>query len=70
MWRLWNKLFVWHYVRIADDIYRVKKNYNGRYYVRIGEIEMFWLEINLTVNRLGERYKYIPITLKPEELIK
>ena len=69
MWRLWNKLFGWHYVRIDNvgitRLYRFgfdwfTKIYKARY--RLGSDNKLWREYHSV--------DYIPLTFKPEELIK
>lgn len=77
MWRLWNKLFGWHYVRIQGygGVFRVLHNVHGHTAVR----DRRWTSVFIlyengkawpTDEYKEKRVIYIPLTFKPEELIK
>ena len=75
MWRLWNKLFGWHYVEMRygldQEILRVKFRKNGICTVSYYRDEFILDHNSLAIKlRTGGIRTYIPLTFKPEELLK
>lgn len=74
MWRLWNKLFGWHYVIILAGrlikLRRVIIGGDGNIYVTYAH-NIWALDEDGMMRAPDMRTRfYIPLTFKPEELIK
>lgn len=79
MWRLWNKLFGWHYVAVEWREYRGIKRCQRTdkgwcVFIEIdhqGNCYRFLLNFDRTAfTCAGHILRYVPLTFKPEELIK
>lgn len=78
MWRLWNKLFGWHYVVVRQSgriqVKRIRRVRTGDYIMLCRYSAYRVLRENILhpvlASSLDKEDRYIPLTFKPEELIK